>query len=174
MENLEFGNDMMADRMAVLIFLFVSLFPPAVASESTLDDMGHQNSYVVVLAKPSRVRFYSEIAPARSDDFVIGSLFSARLNIVEVMHGALDEKRVDVVLAASHREVLSSGRLIAALLRISGQDVDVLYWGDPFVVACLPTQLVKEADLANRFFMREESPNRAVARSCAPANLEVD
>lgn len=114
--------------------------------------------YALVTAKPESVKFLSEHETSDSEedkDFFYGSLFKVTLTELQVIYGSLDAQELDVEITATHKEVLDNKKEIFALLDISGDGPQVLYWGIPNIVACIPKQLTENRGISDNFPIKD-------------------
>lgn len=146
----------------LMLTIFLGLLQACVAEE-------HQEErHALILAKPGRVQLIGEIE-APPGDFAYGARFEVRLSDIEVIRGNFPDRTAVVRMTATHPSVIRSKKKIYLLVRGERENLEVLYWGRPYLVACVPEGMVNEASFQEPFELEEEKAGRQQARACAMA-----
>lgn len=122
-----------------------------VGSEQSSDSWAN---YALITAKPVSARSLSKSEPEESAGRIeMSSIYRVRLRDIDVVYGTLNQSSLSVDLSASQARSITSNKQIFLLLKLlNGQVSEVLYWGVPTTIVCVPDRIVVERAIAGDFY----------------------
>ncbi len=157
----------MRSIMGVIISVFITfLINPAISAEIKSDDS--PGSLSLILARPFVTR---EVGPVVSDDgdYSFSAVFEVKLTKVALIFGDMEKNDITVNLTANHREVFRKTKAIHVLLETKNGVTQAVYWGHPYLVACVPITAIEGRSESSMFYLSEQQNNRERRRVCIDA-----
>ncbi len=135
--------------IAILCFVMALANCAAIPSEKV---DASNDRIVLILGVPTKVELDGPIdTPPNTNgiDLPMGSLYRVRLDSIKSIHGQFDANSLEVTIAATHDPGILKKKEIFIVLQIVSGESNVLHWGRPRMVACIPSNLVTEFELVN-------------------------
>jgi len=104
----------------------------------TSDVFANESKSIMVLGKPLKVKWVSEINQGNGTELFVTNEFEVSLRVLDVIHGDLSSKVVKVKMRAAHKGAIQEVGKIFVLLEYQYGSLSVLYWGVPNSIACIP------------------------------------
>lgn len=121
---------------------------------------------VLIIGSPSHVSLAKEMSgDAGGKSIEVSNLYDVVLTNIRAIKGKANfEDEINLKLVAGHSGSISLNKEIFALLELHGGEVlNVLYWGIPQTVVCVPELAIKNSNLEASF----RSFNRYDGSSCS-------
>lgn len=135
-------------------------------SASAHERAGAASDQAIIVAKVLKVKYIKDLEPAYPGDIPLGSVFQVRISRPQIVKGEFPDRVRDLLLTATHKEVLQSRERIAILVESRAGEVSVVTWTDVFSAACFPSELAQEGRLRDRWDYTEKHSVSEGLRTC--------